>query len=147
MTGAGISLDGGKTWSDIAVPSGAAAISFSEEGKRMYVASLQAPFARIFTSSNRGNNWSALNAAGSSLDPNVVEYQPTGEMDPNMPGMDHSDASDEHNEEPKRPLAAVLGVFGLASSLVISSARVMRRRDRAAREGKLAQRKTHGGQK
>lgn len=147
MVGAGISLDGGNTWSDIVVPSGAAAISFSEDGKRIYAASLQAPFARIFTSTNRGKNWSPLKATGSSLNSGIVADQPTSEMDPNMPGMDHSTSSDEHNEEPKRPLTAVLGVFGLATSVVISTAGVMRRRDRAAREEKLAHRKTRGGQK
>ncbi|MDP1711205.1 MAG: hypothetical protein Q8K86_01940 [Candidatus Nanopelagicaceae bacterium] len=147
MAGAEISLDGGNTWSDIALPSGAAAISFSENGERVYAASLQAPFARIFTSSDRGKSWSPLETAGSSLDSDVVANQPTLEMDPDMPGMDHSSSSDEHNEEPKRPLAAVLGIFGLASSLAISSARVMRRKDRIAREKKLAQRNTRGRQK
>ncbi|MDP1719996.1 MAG: sialidase family protein [Candidatus Nanopelagicaceae bacterium] len=147
MVSAGISSDGGNTWSDIAIPTEAAAISFSEDGKRIYAASLQAPYARIFTSSDRGKSWSPLQAAGNSLDSGVVADQSTSEMDPNMPGMDHSNSSDEHNEEPKRPLAAVLGIFGLASSIVISSAQVIRRRDRAAREEKLAQRKTRGGQK
>ncbi|HUW88364.1 MAG TPA: sialidase family protein [Candidatus Paceibacterota bacterium] len=147
MTGAGMSLDGGKTWSSIAVPSGAAAISFSKNGKRIYAASLQAPFARIFISSDRGKSWSPLKAASNSLNSDVAADQPTSDMDPNMPGMDHSASSDEHNEEPKRPLAAVLGVFGLASSVVISTAGVLKRKDRVAREKKLAQRKTRGDQK
>lgn len=147
MAGAGLSLDGGNTWSDIAVPSGVAAISFSENGKRIYAASLQAPYARIFTSSDRGKSWSPLKAASNSLDSDVAADQPTSDMDPNMPGMDHSASSDEHNEEPKRPLAAVLGVFGLASSVVISTAGVLRRKDRVAREKKLVQRKTRGDQK
>lgn len=154
MAGAGISLDGGNTWSNMAVPSGAAAISFSKNGERIYAASLQAPYARIFTSSDRGKSWSPLKAAGKSLVSDVAADQSTSEMDPNMPGMDHATSSDEHNEEPdehneepKRPLAAVLGVFGLASSIVISTAGVLRRKDRAAREEKLAQRKTRGGQK
>lgn len=147
MAGAGISLDGGNTWSDIAVPSGAAAVSFSGNGKRIYAASLQAPFARIFTSSDRGKSWSPLTAAGNSSSSDAAADQAASEMDPDMPGMDHSASSDEHNEEPKRPLAAVLGVFGLASSVVISTAGIMRRKDRAARKEKLAQRKTRGGQK
>ena len=169
MGGAGISVNGGNTWSDIAVPSGAAAISFSEDGKRMYAASLQAPFASIFTSSDRGKNWSPLKAGGNSLDSSIAtnqqtdamepdmpgmdhssssdEHQPTIEMEPDMPGMDHSSSSDEHSEEPERPLTAVLGVFGLASSLVISSASVMRRKDRITREKKLAKRNIRGGQK
>ena len=153
MGGAGISLDGGNTWSDIPVPSGAAAISFSEDGQRMYAASLQAPFASIFTSSNRGENWSPLGAADDSLDSNVDADQLTNEMDPDMPGMDHSSSSgdhsksDDHSEEPERPLTAALGIFGLASSFVISSAWVMRQKDRAAREKKLAHMSIRGGRK
>lgn len=154
MAGAGMSSDGGSTWSDIAVPSGAAAISFSENGKEIYVASLQAPFAHIFTSSNRGENWSLLGATGDSLNSSVDADQLTSEMDPDMPGMDHSDSSNEHSEEsnehseePERPIAAALGIFGLASSFVVSSAWVIRRKDRATRAEKLAQRKTRGGRK
>lgn len=154
MAGAGMSADGGSTWSDIAVPSGAAAISFSENGKEIYVASLQAPFAHIFISSDRGENWSPLRATSDSLNSRVDAGQLTSEMDPDMPGMDHSDSSDQHSqapvqhsEEPERPLATALGIFGLASSFVVSSAWIMRRKDRAAREEKLAQRKARGDQR
>ncbi|MFZ2227296.1 MAG: hypothetical protein WA090_00480 [Candidatus Nanopelagicaceae bacterium] len=147
MGSAGLSLDGGDTWSDISVPSGAAAISFSQDGKRIYVASLRAPFASIFASSDRGENWLPLGVAGESLEFSGEADQLTNEMDPDMPGMDHSNSSDEHSEEPERPLAAALGIFGLASSFVISSAWVMRRKDRTAREKKLAHMSIRGGRK
>lgn len=50
------------------------------------------------------------------------------EMAPNMPGMDHSTPNENHAEG-DRPLAATLGVFGLASSIVFSSAFFLKRKD------------------
>ena len=75
------------------------------------------------------------------------------EMDPDMPGMDHSDPEvpgldhsdpDVISEEVDRPLKATLGAFGVATSIVLSGAIILRRRDEKQRELKVIARKNSG---
>ena len=65
------------------------------------------------------------------------------EMDPDMPEMDHSDP-DVISEEVDRPLKATLGAFGVATSIVLSGAIILRRRDEKQRELKVIARKNSG---
>lgn len=64
-------------------------------------------------------------------------------MEPDMPGMDHSDPN-AIGEEADRPLKATLGTFGVATSIVLSGAIILRRRDRNQRELKVNARKDSG---
>lgn len=64
-------------------------------------------------------------------------------MDPNMPGMDHSNL--QVNETgAERPLKATLGTFGVATSIVLSGALILRRRDDKERKNKIEARKGRG---
>lgn len=64
-------------------------------------------------------------------------------MEPDMPGMDHSDPN-AIDEEADRPLKATLGTFGVATSIVLSGAIILRRRDKNQRELKVNARKDSG---
>ena len=61
-------------------------------------------------------------------------------MDPNMPGMDHSESASAEVLTPKRPLTAVLGIFGLTSTLVLASAYYLRGKGEAAKARKFSER-------
>lgn len=65
------------------------------------------------------------------------------QMEPDMPGMDHSIPNENHDEE-DRPLAATLGVFALASSIVFSTAFFLKRKDKRVKELKQRERRERG---
>lgn len=76
--------------------------------------------------------------------------------DADMPGMDHSDADmpETNHSDPgaietsaNRPLKATLGVFGVATSIVLTSALFLRRRDEKLREIKVNARNNPGDAK
>lgn len=78
------------------------------------------------------------------------------EVEPDMPGMDHSDADmpETNHSDPgaietsaNRPLKATLGVFGVATSIVLTSALFLRRRDEKLREIKVNARNNPGDAK
>jgi hypothetical protein len=64
-------------------------------------------------------------------------------MDPNMPGMNHSNPQVNETEE-DRPLKATLGTFGVATSIVLSGALILRQRDDKERKSKIEARKVRG---
>ena len=64
-------------------------------------------------------------------------------MDPDMPGMDHSDPT-AVDPVVNRPLKETLGAFGVATSIVLSGALILRRRDKNQRELKVNARKNSG---
>lgn len=61
----------------------------------------------------------------------------------NMPGMDHSNI-EVVGVEDERPLKETLGTFGVATSIVLSGALILRRRDDKVRKSKAEARKVHG---
>jgi photosystem II stability/assembly factor-like uncharacterized protein len=117
MTG-GFSLDGGKSWKPLHLPSGAAALDYSKDGKKLVVGVLSGNMAQVFTSSDHGKSWQTPST--------TVAVKQVAAMDPNMPGMNHTEVAPA-----KRPLAMTLGTFGFGTSSVFITALVMRRRDRA----------------
>jgi hypothetical protein len=80
-----------------------------------------------------------MDMGGSSPEPTIPAPMP-----PDMPGMDMT--GDTHSNggatgsAAKRPLAPVLGTFGGASSAVLLTAGMLRRKDRAASLAKKAAR-------
>ncbi len=80
-----------------------------------------------------------MDMGGSSPEPTIPAPMP-----PDMPGMDMTGDSHDHGgatgAAAKRPLAPVLGTFGGASSAVLLTAGMMRRKDRAASLAKKAAR-------
>jgi len=84
-------------------------------------------------------NMPGMDMGGSTPEPTTPANMP-----PEMPGMDMPGDSHEHGGETgtatKRPLAPVLGTFGGASSAVLLSAGMMRRKDRALNLAKKAAR-------
>jgi hypothetical protein len=62
------------------------------------------------------------------------------DMPPDMPGMDMTGDSHGHGAAGKKPLAPVLGTFGGATSAVLLSAGMLRRKDRALSLAKKASR-------
>jgi hypothetical protein len=80
-----------------------------------------------------------MDMGGSTPEPTI-----NSDMPPEMPGMDMPGDSHEHGGgtevAAKRPLAPVLGTFGGASSAVLLSAGMLRRKDRAASLAKKAAR-------
>ena len=81
----------------------------------------------------------ALNS-DEEMDPDMPEMD---HSDPDVPGLDHSDP-DVISEEVDRPLKATLGAFGVATSIVLSGAIILRRRDEKQRELKVIARKNSG---
>lgn len=149
MSGAAVTKNKGKTWTSISIPSGASAIQYSVDGKTLYAASLVAPYAHIFISRDNGNSWSMSIRSGTETKPlsshmNSLPPAPmksTSGMDPNMPGMAKNTAyNHDDTQSANRPLRAVLGIFGMASTLVMSSAFVLRRKDMKKRALKESQR-------
>lgn len=141
MGGAEITKDGGATWSDLTLPNAAAAIAFSENGENLFAASLdEAPYAHLFKSIDGARSWSmsVTKSEATNLNGSVGKADVT--MDPNMPGMDHSESASAMVLTPKRPLKAVLGIFGLASTLVLASAYYLRKKSEAAKARKLSER-------
>jgi photosystem II stability/assembly factor-like uncharacterized protein len=118
MNGSAITNDGGQTWQPLSLPKGSSALTYSEDGKKMYVAILVDTNARIFTSENGGKNWAKAS---------VTTLSGTTVMDPNMPGMTQGNAMVVTRQ---RPVAFLLGTFGLATSSIFLGALVMRRNDR-----------------
>ena len=83
-------------------------------------------------------------------DPDVPE---SDHSDPDVPGLDHSDPDvpglahsdpDVISEEVDRPLKATLGAFGVATSIILSGAIILKRRDEKQRELKVNARKNSG---
>lgn len=145
MAGAQTTNDNGTTWNDISIPNGAAAITYSLDGHTLFVAALdEPPYAHVFMSTDGGKSWSISSSSSGKTKELVTKTQSSAEMDPNMPGMDHSTTSNVSEAVAERPLTATLGLFGVASSIVMSSAFLLRRRDKTERERKLSQRKTYG---
>lgn len=72
-----------------------------------------------------------MDMSGSTPEPTIP-----ADMPPSMPGMDMPGDSHSHGDSTgaatRRPLTPVLGTFGGASSAVLLTAGMMRRRDRAA---------------
>lgn len=130
MSGAQNTKDGGATWSEISFPTNTGAFTYADDGKTLYAAALDAmPYAHIFKSVDSGTNWS-LSTNSALIEKNSASKKvSTTEMDPNMPGMDHSTSNENHAED-ERPLTATLGVFGLASSVTISGAFLLKRKDK-----------------
>lgn len=74
----------------------------------------------------------------------VTDPHPEEAMDhSNMPGMDHSN-TEVIDVEANRPLKETLGTFGVATSIVLSGALILRRRDDKVRRSKAEARKVHG---
>ena len=144
MSGAQTTKDGGTTWSDISIPKGTAAFTYSDDGKTLFAAALDAmPYAHIFRSIDGGKNWSLPTSSTSKVNESASQVVVTNEMDPNMPGMDHSDVKiDDAGVD--RPLKATLGFFGIASSIVVSGAFILRRKDINEKKRKSTQRVNHG---
>ncbi len=137
MGNAGISKNGGASWSTISLPASAYAIEYSLDGKTLYVATLDTPYAHIFISRDGGKFWSMSISSPPVVRKLVAPVQPSTAMDPNMPGMAHTASMSHEADQPvKRPLSAVLGLFGGASALVISSAFFLRRSDTAKKQKK-----------
>jgi hypothetical protein len=78
-------------------------------------------------------------SGGSSPEPTIP-----ADMPPDMPGMDMTGDSHGHDDSTgatgHRPLTPVLGTFGGATSAVLVTAGMMRRKDRAASLAKKAAR-------
>ncbi len=125
MMSSGISTDAGKTWKEIRLPQGAAAIDFTPDGKKIYVGVLVGKKAQIYSSMNRGKSWQTSVAA--------TAVKKVAAMDPNMPGMNHVKLA-----SPDRPLALTLGTFGFGTSSVLVGAIVLRRKDRKSFASKKA---------
>ena len=143
MSGGSMTSDGGATWSDLLLPKGGSAIAFSQNGKTIYAATLDSEYATIYRSLDFGKTWTTSTGV-------VAENKSDSGMDPNMPGMDHSEtAASGHSETApaERPVKTVLGVFGIASTIVFSSAFALRRKDQIEQARKLAQRKSRGATK
>lgn len=144
MSGAESTKDGGTTWKQISVPNGAAAFTYSDDGKTLYAAALDAvPYAHIFRSIDGGKNWSSPTNSSSTNKESGSKAPRKNEMDPNMPGMDHSTAK-IIDSDVSHPLRATLGVFGAASSIVVSGAFILRRKDLNEKKQKSMQRSSNG---
>jgi photosystem II stability/assembly factor-like uncharacterized protein len=131
MESAGLTKDGGLTWSNLDVPAGGSALAFSPEDSSLYVAAFNDGKASVHRSTNEGKSWGIPAEKKSAVQPTHEGHELTPGMDPNMPGMDHN-----QTEVVERPLKAVLGIFGLATALVLASALVLRRRDSIKRTAK-----------
>ncbi len=59
MNGGAISSNGGRTWTDLTLPAGTSAATFSADGKTLYGAALDGDTARISASSDAGTTWTA----------------------------------------------------------------------------------------
>jgi hypothetical protein len=85
------------------------------------------------------------------MDMSVSSPAPTTEMPQDMPGMDMPGDSHGHGDatgaSSNRPLAPVLGTFGGATSAVLLTAGMLRRKDRAADLAKRAARLAGRGKK
>ncbi len=87
------------------------------------------------------------------MDMSASSPEPTipADMPPDMPGMDMPGDSHGHGDatgaSSNRPLAPVLGTFGGATSAVLLTAGMLRRKDRAADLAKRAARLAGQGKK
>lgn len=145
MSALSVTKDGGATWSDISMPTGTAAIAYSSDGQRLFAAALDAlPYAHVFESQDTGKTWSMNSSSAEIIKNPVAKTAANSEMDPNMLGMDHSESADTHSEETARPLKATLGFFGAASTIVMTGAFILRRKDKAEQERKVSHRKGRG---
>ena len=151
MGESGTTLDSGKTWREISLPVGAAVVAYSPDGNSLFTAVLtEPPYAQVFKSTDDGVSWSTEISSSSTNDLGLGEAH-TEEtdshseeaMEPDMPGMDHSSPQVDETEA-DRPLKATLGTFGVATSIVLSGAIILRRRDRNQREAKVNARKNSG---
>lgn len=148
MGESGTTFDAGKTWREISLPVGAAVVAYSPDGNSLFAGVLtQPPYAQVFKSTDGGGSWSTEINSSSTNDLGLGDAHTdeadahTDEgMDPDMPGMDHSNPN-AIDEEADRPLKATLGTFGVATSIVLSRAIILRRRDRNQRELKVNVRK------
>ena len=144
MSGAQSTKDGGATWSEISIPTNTGAFTYTDDGKTLYAAALDAmPYAHIFKSVDGGKNWSLPINSSSTNKESGSNAPSTNEMDPNMPGMDHSTANIKDSRV-NHPLRAVLGVFGAAFSFVVSGAFILRRKDLNEKRRKSTQRSNTG---
>ena len=154
----GTTLDAGKTWREISLPDGSAVVAYSPDGNSLFTGVLtEPPYAQVFKSTDGGGSWSTEISSSSTNDLGLGEAQSEETdshseetdshseetMEPDMPGMDHSDPN-AIDEEANRPLKATLGTFGVATSIVLSGAIFLRRRDRNQRELKVKARKDSG---
>ena len=155
MNGGVISNDDGSTWKDLPLPTGASAVAYSGDGQKLFSAVLIGVNSKIYVTTDEGENWKAVSASTSSA-------ERASNMDPDMPGMDHSETAAEeghgetaaeeshgetaaeegHGEAPltQRPLKATLGVFGFGTVLVLIGAAVLRLKDRTLAAAKKAAR-------
>jgi|GEM_PF-1246417 len=148
MGESGTTFDAGKTWREISLPVGAAVVAYSPDGNSLFAGVLtQPPYAQVFKSTDGGGSWSTEINSSSTNDLGLGDahtYEADAHtdegMDPDMPGMDHSNPN-AIDEEADRPLKATLGTFGVATSIVLSGAIILRRRDRNQRELKVNVRK------
>lgn len=132
MGSAQITSDAGKSWNALILPANTLVITYSEDGEIIYAATQDAvPDALIYQSSDLGSSWSLL---GSDKKANVVV---TSEMDPNMPGMDHS-THDEAAAIADRPLALTLTFFALIALIVMMGGLLLRKHDRKKSDEKKA---------
>ena len=139
MAGAGLTKDNGATWTDLAIPKNTAAIAYSADGQTLFAAALdEIPYAHIFTSTNDGGSWSMSSRKKNTAKPLTSNGSSLSGMDPNMPGMDHSTPTYTEGALSQHPLKPVLGVFGLASAIVMTSALLLKRKDEEQRVQKLA---------
>ena len=151
MGESGTTFDAGKTWREISLPVGAAVVAYSPDGNSLFTGVLtEPPYAQVFKSTDSGVSWSTEIISSSTNDLGLGDAHTEEEdshsdetMEPDMPGMDHSNPS-AVDEEADRPLKATLGTFGVATSIVLSGAIILRRRDRNLRELKVNARKNSG---
>ena len=155
MNGGVISNDDGSTWKDLPLPAGASAVAYSGDGQKLFGAVLNGVNAKIYVTTDGGENWKVVSASTSTA-------ERASAMDSDMPGMDHSETATEeghtetateeghtetateegHSEAPltQRPLKATLGVFGFGTVLVLIGATVLRIKDRTVAAAKKAAR-------
>ncbi|MBF8252755.1 MAG: hypothetical protein HW379_1097 [Actinobacteria bacterium] len=90
-----------------------------------------------------GMDHSSTEGATDSHADEATDSHAEEEMAPDMPGMDHSNPQVNETEE-DRPLKATLGTFGVATSIVLSGALILRQRDDKERKSKIEARKVRG---
>ncbi|MDP1851641.1 MAG: hypothetical protein Q8K48_04415 [Candidatus Planktophila sp.] len=151
MGESGTTFDAGKTWREISLPDGAAVVAYSSDGNSLFTGVLtEPPYAQVFKSTDSGGSWSTEIISSSTNDLGLgdahteeADAHTEEAMDPEMPGMDHSNPQVDETDA-DRPLKATLGTFGVATSIVLSGALILRRRDNNQRKNKIEARKGRG---
>jgi len=54
-----VALDGGRIWTDLTLPTGTSAATFSADGTTLYAGALDGDTARAFASTDAGTTWTA----------------------------------------------------------------------------------------